>query len=129
MSFTRSGFRTCTIGAAFALFASAASPQTPVPLLHEHGSRPHAAPTADVAAKLASLDARIAILRVDMMMFVGEWKIQAMASLLDALIERQALTDRERHLIHDERRDPSDDQSVPLKPTEMEPEAMCSPFI
>lgn len=127
--FTDSPLRTLTVAAAFALFGSAsASPQTPVPQVNANVGRPHAAPAIDLVARLASLDARIAILRVDMMMFVGELKIQAMASLLDALVERHALTDRERHLMRDEERK-LNEENVPLKPTEMEPEAMCSPFI
>jgi len=139
MTFTHSGVRTFTIAAAFALVTSVtASSQTPVTPPHKYGSLPHAAPTVDLAAKLASLDARIAVLRADMMMFVGELKIQVMASLLDALVERQALTDqlmRMRRMperIRDRMKDRST-QDQPAGPSsevfKMEAEMMCPPYI
>ena len=128
MTVTRHGIRTFAIAAAMAVSVASASAQTPV---HPHGQKyvgpVHAAPASDVAARLASLNARIMVLRADMMMFVGELKIQAMASLLDALVERQTLTDNDRWRMmmrHD-----ADDRVTRDPEPEMEPEEMCSPGI
>jgi hypothetical protein len=119
---------------AIVFYAAMASPQTPSqPPSQKHGSFPHAAPASDVTARLASLDARIAVLRADMMMFVGELKIQAMASLLDALVERQTLTDQEMRRMHRQMMErmmtPRAEPRPPEPPDEESPEAMCSPFI
>ena len=47
-----------------------------------------------LTARIDSLDARIALLTADMRIFAGELKIQAMADLIEALIERQQLIER-----------------------------------
>jgi hypothetical protein len=49
----------------------------------------------DMTARMKALDDRIQALTVDMNMFVGDLKVQAMASLLTAMVERQALMHRE----------------------------------
>jgi hypothetical protein len=150
MTFTGGGLRAFAVTAAFALSAAVASAQTPTqPSPHDHGRQPHAAPQVDVPARLALLDERIAMLTADMKMFAGEMKIQTMAALLEALVERTELADRAmRAMMHDRMRDRADDRMQdrlddrmrdrmndrstpvpPVPPVEMEPEAMCSPFI
>ena len=134
MTSTHRMLRTFTISAAIAFSAATASPQTPPQSpAHKYGSLPHAAPAVDVAARIASLDARIMVLRADMMMFVGELKIQAMASLLDALVERQTLTDQQMRRMHSQMMDrmmtPRAEPRSPEPPDEESPEAMCSPWI
>jgi hypothetical protein len=128
MTITHHGLRTFAVAAAMAVAVASASAQTPE---YPHGQKyvgpVHAAPASDVGARLASLDARIMVLRADMMMFVGELKIQAMASLIDALVERQALTDHDRRRMM--MRPDADDRVTPDPEPEMEPEKMCSPWI
>ena len=85
--------RIVAMTAAFVLCAALASPQTPQVPGDDHASRAQAVPATDLAARIASLDARIAVLRADMMMFVGELKLTAMAPLIDALVERQSLVE------------------------------------
>ena len=134
MTITHHGLRTFAIAAVMAVSVASASAQTPV---HPHGQKyvgpVHAAPASEVAARLASLDARIMVLRADMMMFVGELKIQAMASLLDALVERQTLTDQQMQRMHSQMMDwvmkPLAEPRAPEPPDEESPEAMCSPWI
>ena len=127
--------RTFTLAAAMAFYAVAASAQTPG---HPHGQKHvgpvHAAPQVDVTARIALLDERIVMLTADMKMFVGEMKIQAMADLIEAIIERQRLTDHEMRRMHEHMRGP---MSGPMKqappavdpPIEPDPETLCSPFI
>lgn len=126
MTITHHGLRTFAIAAAMAVSVASASAQTPVdPPGQKYVGPVPAAPASDVAARLASLNARIMVLRADMLMFVGELKIQAMASLLDALVERQTLTDHDRWRMM--RRHDADDRVTPDPEPEMEPETMCSP--
>ena len=135
MTFRHRGLRTLTLAAAMAFYAMSASPQTPV---HPHGQKHvgpvHAAPQVDVTARIALLDERIAMLTSDMKMFVGEMKIQAMADLIDAIIERQTVRDAEMKRMHEHMRDP---MHGPMKqappsldpPIELQPDTLCSPFI
>jgi hypothetical protein len=114
-----------------AFYAVSASAQTPGP---PHGQKHvgpvHAAPQVDVAARLALLDERIALLTADMRMFAGELKIQAMADLIEAVIERQQLTDNEMNRMRERMRDRMNDRSRPVPPPSgLEPETLCSPFI
>jgi hypothetical protein len=134
MTCTHRGLRTFTITAAIALFAATASAQTPPqPPAHEHGAPPHAAPAVDVTARMALLDERIAMLTADMKMFVGEMKIQTMAALIEALVERQALADRTMRRMHDAMHERMMNHGMPPPPEdaapEESPETMCSPFI
>jgi hypothetical protein len=118
---------------AFVLWAAWASPQTPPPPVHDHERAAQVPPGPDLAAKIASLDARIAVLRADMMMFVGELKITAMAALIDALVERQVLTDEQMRSMHgrmhDRMRNRMEVGDAPAPPKELAAETLCSPFI
>lgn len=131
MTFRHRGLPTFTLAAAMAFYAASASAQTPV---HPHGQKHvgpvHAAPQVDVTARIGLLDERIAMLTADMRMFVGELKIQAMADLIDAIIERQKLSDNEMKRMREGMRDRMNDHSRPaLPPADLEPETLCSPFI
>jgi hypothetical protein len=133
MTFTH---RALAIAAALALSGVTVSAQMPV---QPHGQKylgpVHAAPHVDVTARVDLLDERIAMLTADMRMFVGELKIQTMADLIEALIERQALTDRAMRRMHEMTSDWMIDrgEDAPVGPrsdtTEIEPEMMCSPYI
>jgi hypothetical protein len=122
--------RTAIIAAAIAWIPAIAASQT-APPIHDHGSKAGAALRADIiAAKLMSLDARIAMLTADMKMFVGEMKIQTMEMLIEALVERQTLMDGEMRRRHEEMRGPANNRRPhALPPGELEPETLCSPFI
>jgi hypothetical protein len=118
-----------------ACYAVAASAQTPV---HPHGQKHvgpvHAAPQVDVTARIALLDERIALLTGDMKMFVGELKVQAMADLIEAIIERQKLSDSEIRRLHEQMRGRLNGPMTPAPPSvdppiELEPDTLCSPFI
>lgn len=135
MTFRHRGLRTFTLAAALAFYAVSASAQTPV---HPHGQKHvgpvHAAPQVDVTARIGLLDERIAMLTADMKMFVGELKIQAMADLIEAIIERQKLSDNQMRRMHEHMGGP---MSSPMKeappsvdpPIELQPDALCSPYI
>lgn len=123
--------RTAIIAAAIAWIPAIAASQT-APPIHDHGSKAGAALRADIiAAKLMSLDARIAMLTADMKMFVGEMKIQTMEMLIEALVERQTLMNGEMiRQRHEEMRGPANDRRPHAPPpSELEPETLCSPFI
>ena len=51
--------------------------------------------SSDTMAQITALDTRIKMLATDMRMFSGELKVDVMASLLTAMIERQALMEGE----------------------------------
>jgi len=128
MTFTH---RTLSIAAALALSAVTVSAQVAV---QPHGQKyvgpAHAVSPVDVTARVDLLDERIAMLTADMRMFVGELKIQAMADLIEALIERQTLIDVEMRRMHEHMRGPMNDRGghAPT-PNDLEPETLCSPFI
>ena len=133
MTFTHRGLRTVTLVATMAFCVASASAQTTMPM-QPHGQKyvgpVHAAPQVNVTARIDLLDERIAMLTADMRMFVGELKIQAMADLIEAVIERQQLTDNEMKWMREGMRDRMKDRSRPAPPpTDLEPETLCSPFI
>lgn len=130
MTVTYGWLRTVVIAAAIAWRPAIAPAQT-APPVHDHGGSKAgvAAPVDDIAARLASLDARIAMLTADMKMFVGEMKIQTMAMLIEALVERQTLTDGEMRGMHERMRGPMNDRRRDAPPpSDLEPETLCSPF-
>ena len=120
MTSTLRRIRTIVTAAAIVLYATVASPQSAA-TPQAHDNHDHAAATAapaqsgapgmagmpmtgmpttgmsmagmprDVMARVAALDNRIRTLATDMNMFVGEMKIETMAALLTALVERQAV--------------------------------------
>ena len=123
--------RACVIAAAIAGSPAIARAQT-APPAHDHGGSKAgvAAPVDDIATRLANLDSRIAMLTADMKMFVGEMKIQTMAMLIEALVERQTLIDGEMRGMRERMRGPMHDRRRHAPPPgELEPEALCSPFI
>ena len=135
MRFTHRGLRTFTLAAAMTCYAASASAQTPG---RPHGQQDvgpvHAAPQVDVTARIARLDERIALLTADMRMFVGELKVQVMEDLIEAIIERQKLSDHEMRRMHEQmggrmhdRRPHAPPQTDP--PVDLQPETMCSPYI
>jgi hypothetical protein len=128
MTFTR---RTLATSAACALFAVAVSAQVAVqPHGQEYVGPAHAVRHIDATARIDLLDERIAMLTADLRMFVGELKIQAMADLIEALVERQALIDAEMRRIHEHMRGPTNDRRRHLPPaSELAPDTLCSPFI
>jgi hypothetical protein len=91
--------RTLVIAAAVVFSAEAAAPQSAVLSPgHDHHGRAAMTPpqdggaaTANVREQIRALDTRIKMLATDMRMFSGEMKVEIMASLLTAMIERQSL--------------------------------------
>jgi hypothetical protein len=109
-----------------------AQAQTAAPPVHDHGSSPAdpAAPVDKMMLSITSLDKRIAQLTADMKMFTGELKIQTMAALLEALVERQTLIDAEVRRMHERMSGPMNDRRRHAPPpSEVDPETLCSPFI
>ena len=74
-----------------------AAPQGDVSVHHDHGTVASSQTAAradvrpDMMARMKALDERIKTLTADMNMFVGDMKVQTMASLLTAMVERQSL--------------------------------------
>jgi hypothetical protein len=132
MTFTWKEFRTVVLAGTIALGAASAQGQTATPPVHDHGSA-----AADQSARvdkmmmsLTSLDKRIAQLTEDMKMFTGELKIQTMAALLEALVERQTLIDVEMRRMRENMSGPMNDRRRHgPPPSDLEPETLCSPFI
>lgn len=129
-------FRTLAATAALLLSATAAAPQSVAqPQGHEHGSgtaqiHPQDSQTArpSVMEQIVALDKRIEMLSADMRMLAGEMKVDAMASLLATLIERQSLMENGMKAMREgmmrgmtERREP------PAASREEEPGGMCAP--
>ena len=136
MTITRGGLRTVIIAGAIALAAATSRAQTAVPPAHDHGRRSGdaAEPLENMAARIVSLDERIAMLTADMKMFTGELKIQTMAALLEALVERQSLMDAEMRRMHEHMgglmNERKQHASPPIDPpVDPQPETLCSPFI
>jgi hypothetical protein len=128
-------FRTVVVAAGI-MFASASAPAQEAAPFHGHKHLGPAPQHLDVTTRVEQLDERIAMLKADMRMFAGEMKIQVMTDLIEALIERQYLIERagspmrgmmDEWMPHAKRPAPPD--AVPDAPEEMEPEAMCSPYI
>ena len=85
-----------------------AAPQGDVAIHHDHAKLAESAPAAvpaegrhDTMARTASLDDRIKALTADMNMFVGDMKVQTMAKLLTALVERQTMMRDEMAFMHE----------------------------
>ena len=136
MTSTLRMFKTLGIATALLLSATAAASQT-LQSPHDHEQRSGAAPVSqrgnhgapsDGMEHIAALDKRIQMLSTDMRMLSGEMKVEAMASLLTAMLERQSLMEsgmkamRERMMGRmTEPREPPADAS------EQEPGGMCGP--
>lgn len=128
-----SAYRMLTIATAMTLCVASASAQTPAqPQAQKYIGSMYAAPEIDLTTRIDLLDERIALLAGDMRMFAGELKIQAMADLIEALIERQQLIERRLRPLDEwmmkRHTTPSPFDFGPEAP-EDSPEAMCSPFI
>ena len=102
MTSTLHVFRILAVAAAALLYATSAAPQSAArPQGHDHGDsavtiRSQGAIAAlSVTEQIAALDKRIQMLATDMRMFSGEMKIDAMASLLSLMLERQSLMEGE----------------------------------
>jgi hypothetical protein len=128
MTFTH---RTLNIAAAFVLSAATVSAQTAVqPHGHKYLDPADATSRSEVTARVEALDQRIAMLTADMKMLVGELKIQAMTDLIEALVERQRLIDADIKRMHEQMWAPMmDGRRHAEPPSDLEPEAMCSPFV
>ena len=127
--------RTLGMTTALVVSATTAAPQTVKPSHgHEQGDAAerihpegaHAVPSK-VMEQIAALDNRINALSTDMRKLSGEMKIDAMAALLTAMLERQSLmesgmkTMRERML-----RRMAESREPPANSSEEEPGGMCS---
>jgi hypothetical protein len=75
------------------------------------------------------------MLKADMGMFAGEMKIQVMADLIEALIERQYVMERTVRPMHEMMEEWMPHSRPPAPPSvapdaeDMAPEAMCSPYV
>jgi hypothetical protein len=125
------------LAAGLVLYGGTASAQTQV--TGQKPLYPHAPAQVDVDARIDLLDERIALLTGDMKMFVGELKIQAMADLIEALVERVKLNDRRVRHMRDMIEGPigkwmphshgPSSRPAPEPDADLDPEVMCSPFI
>jgi TolA-binding protein len=132
MTFTRKEIRTVVLAGTMALSAASALGQTAMPPAHGHGvtAAGQAAPVDKMMWSLTSLDKRIAQLTEDMKMFTGELKLQTMAALLDALVERQTLIDAEMRQMRDHMNGPMNGHRRHAPPaSDLAPETLCSPLI
>jgi hypothetical protein len=132
MTLTRRGLRTVVLAGTMAWGAVTVQAQTAAPPVHDHGgtAADQAARVDKMMGNLTSLDKRIAQLTADMKMFTGELKIQTMAALLEALVERQTLIDAEIRRMHEHMSGPMNERRRHAPPpSALEPETMCSPFI
>ena len=137
MTRTSSGLWISMITVAVIGYAGTASAQTSSS--NQKYLYPHATAHVDVTAGIDRLDERIAFLTADMRMLTGELKIQAMTDLIEALIERQTLTDRRVRRMHEMLDGPMGEwmphrgtpwsRPAPEPDVELEPEVMCSPYI
>jgi hypothetical protein len=138
MTLTRCAIHTIIFATAITWGSITTLAQT-LPPSHEHGSSstdavPDAVPDGRTGmSRVASLDARIAMLIADVNMFAGELKIQAMAELLKVLVERQLLVDAEMRRMHQEMHGPMNGprRHAPpaAPPSDVPPEEMCSPYV
>jgi hypothetical protein len=137
--------RTFAMAAATVLAATTASAQPAGdPQALDHQDHAAAAPSQggaagmagmprEVMARLAALDERIRTLAIDMNMFTGELKVETMATLLTALVERQSLMmGHEMRQMHEgmmRRMLPRSNAPAnsPAAPPDEEPGAMCAP--
>ena len=136
MTSTLQIFRTLTVAVGLLTAATAAAPQSVAePRGYAHGrdtarlqSPNSKAALPSVMEQIAALDTRIQMLSSDMRMLSGEMKVDAMASLLTSLIERQTLMESSMRTMREgmmprmeEHRDP------PFASLEQEPGGMCAP--
>jgi hypothetical protein len=108
---------------------------------HDHQDHAAAAPSQGSAAgmarmsregmaRLAALDGRIRTLAIDMNMFTGELKVETMAALLTALVERQSLMGLEMRQMHEGMmRRMMQHRSAPAASPDEEPGTMCAPSL
>jgi hypothetical protein len=150
MTSTIRSLRTFAIAAAIALYADVASPQSVgdvwlatvaaefEPQVHDHQDHAAAAPLQggaagmagmprDVMARMATLDGRIQQLVTDMHMFVGDLKVETMAALLTAVVERQSLMRNEMMRMHRGMMPRPMEEATAHASAEEEPGTMCSP--
>jgi C4-dicarboxylate-specific signal transduction histidine kinase len=123
-----------TTAIAFTAAAASAQESAQVPGLKYLGPA-HTSQHVDVTVQVDRLDERIAMLTADMRMFVGELKIQVMADLIEALIERQYLMEQRMRPSHEMMDEWMPHSKGPVRPDtmpeseEMSPETMCSPYL
>ena len=131
MTFTRKEIRTVVLAGTMALAAASAQGQTALPPAHGHGgtATDQAVPVDKMMWSLTNLDKRIAQLTADMKMFTGELKIQTMAALLEALVERQTLIESEMKQMHEQMSGPMHERRHAPPASDLAPETLCSPFI
>jgi hypothetical protein len=140
MASTLRTLRTFALAGAIALYATPGSPQSAgEPRAHDHqdpaaaasqgGGAGMAGMPREAMARLAALDERIRMLAIDMNMFTGELKVETMAALLTALVERQSLMEREMRQMHAGTmpRMMMQRSSAPAAPPDQEPGGMCAP--
>ncbi len=132
--------RTSAIATAVVLYAASAATGPASQTLGQEGTRPAAVEhgiaglprmSDDTRAQITALDERIRMLAADMRMFSGELKVDVMASLLTAMLERQELTEREMWTMHEQMMRRSMGRTAPPAPStgleEEEPGGMCAP--
>jgi len=137
MTSTRRWLRTFVMAAVVTLSATVASPQS-AGERHVNGHQDHvqamplwltAQPMAegrhDVMARMAALDERIQTLAMDMNMFVGELKVETMAALLTAMVERQSIMRDEMMPMRDRMMRRRTTDTISSVPPEMDPDTMC----
>jgi hypothetical protein len=146
MTSTLRKLRTFTMAAAIVLYATAASPQSAGDVwvatvfelqVHDHQDHTAAAPSQggaagmagmprDVMARIAALDGRIQTLATDMNMFVGELKVETMAALLTAMVERQSIMRDEMMQMRDRMmRHRTTGDTISSVPPDVDPDTMC----
>lgn len=131
--------RIAAMATAIILYATVASPQVlREPQVHDHQDHGEANPLQrsaagkvlmprDVMARMAVLDERIQALAFDMNMFVGDLKVETVAALLTALVERQSLMQGGIWREHGEMMGRMMERRMPEAPAGEEPDAMCAP--
>ncbi|MBI2828276.1 MAG: hypothetical protein HYX77_03250 [Acidobacteria bacterium] len=139
MTSTPRRLRMLAMAAAITLYAAVASPQSAgKPPAHDHQDLAEAAPSqADAAgmagmprgvmARIAALDERIKTLAADMNMFAGELKIETMAALLTAIVERQSVMREEMRPVHGRMMRRMMERVMPEAPADEEPGGTCAP--
>lgn len=124
--------RTAAASGALLLYATSAGPQSVVTAQdhnHEHKApgEERAQAVLTTPERIAALDRRIRMLAADMRMFSGEMKVEAMASLISAMIERQALVEGEMTQMREKMRQRATGRTeAPVAADEAEPGGMCA---
>ena len=139
MTSTFRRLRTFAMAAAMALYADVASPHSIGALqVRDHRGHAEAVPSEggtagmagmprDVMARMAALDERIQALAIDMHMFVGDLKVETMAALLTALVERQSLMGHQMRQMHGEMMHRMMGPGTPAASSEVDSGTMCPP--